>query len=784
MAKTKSRPVALEPSRAMISAHLNAVYRHASDATYLSLRAFDDRERDRPPLFVEAVRIDAPNLVDRIRARAAEAANTPSTAVFCPPVCTFKVANGAKLEDMAEGLVTVAELDERPSEMRAKLTALLGRPTEIVRSGGEWLNPVTGNLEPKLHLFWRLAVPTRTEAEHAQLREANELVAVVAGSDRSAISPVHPFRWPGSWHRKNPERPRLAQIVDDSGVDPEAELDLTAVLAKLREACPRETRSRATGGTPQAPIEDIEAALAVIPGTDDRAEWIDTGLAVFAASGGSEQGLAAYDAWSRKAPTKYGGVERAWASFAGSPPTRIGFGTLFHKARQADPSFRPPSWEVISNPFSEDGMALLLAERYADRARYVPMWGRWLLWNGSVWQPDERLEAFTGARVVCRDTAKLAKKEGGAKFSSAKTVAAVVTMAKADERLVTAPGQWDADDWGLGGPTFVDLRTGIARAPRPDDYNTKATGAAAAPPGTAHPIWTAFLNRITNGDADLVGFLQRFCGYCLTGVTTEQVLAFLYGTGANGKSVFVGTVSGIMGGHVAVAPMETLLASKMERHPTDIAKLMGARLVTAHEIAGGRRWDEEKIKLLTGGDKVTARFMRQDYFDFVPKFKLMVFGNHKPTLRSVDEAIRRRLLLVPFTVTIPERERDPDLPEKLRAEWPAILRWAIDGCLEWQRQGLRVPVAVREASKAYFDAQNTLGEWIEEALDCNDPRSWTSTVELFDAWKQWCDPRSLPHGSTKSFSEAMEERGFAKKLHDRTRRAGFCGVTFAHPLKS
>ena len=231
---------------------------------------------------------------------------------------------------------------------------------------------------------------------------------------------------------------------------------------------------------------------------------------------------------------------------------------------------------------------------------------------------------------------------------------------------------------------IMDLKTGRHRASSPGDYCTKQTTVSA---GGECPLWDAFLKRVTNDDAELAAFLQRICGYCLTGSTKEHALFFLHGTGANGKSVFIDTVAGILGDYHRTAPIETFTASPTDRHPTDIASLRGARLVTAVETEEGRRWDESKIKALTGGDMIAARFMRQDFFEYRPQFKLVIAGNHKPGLRSVDEAIRRRFHLIPFNVTIPEGERDLELAEKLRAEWPGILAWMIEGCLDWQRQG-------------------------------------------------------------------------------------------------
>jgi putative DNA primase/helicase len=223
-----------------------------------------------------------------------------------------------------------------------------------------------------------------------------------------------------------------------------------------------------------------------------------------------------------------------------------------------------------------------------------------------------------------------------------------------------------------------DLRTGVGRPPNPLDYITKKTACAAAPAGTPHPLWSAFLERATAGNSELQNFLQRYIGYCCTGFTHEHVFVFAYGTGANGKGTFINTVTGVFGDYATVADMNTFLVTRNERHPTDLAKLCGARLVVAQETQKGRIWDETKIKSLTGGDKITARFMRGDFFDFTPSFKLFIVGNHKPRLSTVDEAIRRRMLIVPFTVEIPPEQRDPKLPEKLKSEWPAILRWCIE----------------------------------------------------------------------------------------------------------
>jgi putative DNA primase/helicase len=305
------------------------------------------------------------------------------------------------------------------------------------------------------------------------------------------------------------------------------------------------------------------------------------------------------------------------------------------------------------------------------------------------------------------------------------------------------------------------------------DYITKTT---AVPPGGACPLWLAFVERIAGGDYGLVGFLQRAAGYALTGCTMENALFFLCGTGANGKSVFLNTLAGVLGEYAIAAPIETFIASSSDRHPTELAALRGARLVAAVETEEGRRWAEARIKQLTGGDKIAARYMRQDYFEFQPEFKLVIAGNHRPGLRGVDEAIRRRMNLIPFTVTIPTEERDDRLAEKLRAEWPGILAWAIRGCLDWQTGGLSRPEAVTRATAEYLESEDIFSAWLSECCSVT-PHCWTSIAELWGSWKGWADRAGEIVGSTKSFSRTMQNRGFAPKRQAGTGRRGFLGIS-------
>lgn len=411
--------------------------------------------------------------------------------------------------------------------------------------------------------------------------------------------------------------------------------------------------------------------------------------------------------------------------------------------------------------FTDEAVALQFAETHGAELRFVAAWGKWLTFDGVRWVIDDTLAAFDKVRGACREAAASCNESRQvSSLASAKTVAAVEKLAKADRRLAATTGMWDSDPWLLNTPTgVVDLRNGARRAHRPGDHMTKVTAVGA---GGDCPTWRAFLRQITAGDADLQEFLQRVAGYALTGLTVEQALFFIFGNGANGKSVWLNTVSWIAGDYAKTAPIETFTVSTGDRHPTELAGLRGARLVSAVETEEGRRWAESRIKSLTGGDTVSARFMRQDFFEFTPQFKLLIAGNHKPGLRSVDEAIRRRFHLIPFSVTIPPEQRDAQLAEKLKAEGSGILQWAIDGCLKWQSTGLCPPAAVRDATDAYLEAEDALGAWMDECCYVA-PNLFEHSSELFQSWKSWADAAGEYVGSAKKLSQNLENRGFQRQ---------------------
>jgi putative DNA primase/helicase len=427
---------------------------------------------------------------------------------------------------------------------------------------------------------------------------------------------------------------------------------------------------------------------------------------------------------------------------------------------------------------TEDALALAFTRRYHRDWRYVATWGRWLVWDGHRWRNEDTLAATDLIRSVCRHAAvRTDNPKIAAKLASSGTVSGVERLARTDRRHAATTDEWDADPWLLNTPGgVVDLKTGRTRLNERADRMTKIT--TATPRGLC-PQWMAFLANITGGDVELQAYLQRMVGYCLTGATSAHALFFLYGTGANGKSVFANVISTILGDYAATASMDTFVETRGDRHPTDLAGLRGARFVTAIETEQGRRLNESKVKAITGGDKISARFMHKDFFEYTPQFKPVIVGNHKPAIRNIDEAMRRRLHMVPFTVTIPPEKRDPRLTEKLLAERDGILAWAVAGCLAWQRSGLQPPACVQAATAEYFEAEDALGRWLDErCVRASNAKSLTA--ELFTDWKQWAEAAGEFIGTQRRFSDLLITRGL-EKWRNSVGVRGFQGIGLKQP---
>jgi putative DNA primase/helicase len=463
--------------------------------------------------------------------------------------------------------------------------------------------------------------------------------------------------------------------------------------------------------------------------------------------------------------------------------SKTGTATLPVKPAAQSQTSDAPVDDLDDEPPAVSDTEFALADEFIEKhqadLRYVSKFGKWQMWQGTGWKEDETVRVFDLARRICKRAAANKEKPVAKAISKSRTVAAVETLARSYPSVAATVDQWDMHPLKfnvLSGT--IDLTTGVVMPHDPLDYITKIAACDVAPKGTAHPKWTEFLEHIMAGDADLIAFLQRYMGYCLTGLTREHRFVFGHGGGANGKGTFINTFVNIFGDYATISNTETFTESHNERHTTEIAKLRGARLVVAQEVEEGKQWNETRIKAVTGGDKLTARFMRQDDFEFYPQFKLFMMGNNQPTLRNVDEAMRRRLLLVPFTVTIPEAKRDHDLAEKLKTEWPAILRWAVDGCLEWQRIGLDPPPAVKAATNEYFAEQDTFSMWLDEAciIKIGDGDMTERSADLYESWSKYAAKGGVAKTSATSFGLKMTTRGFSRREIGHAKHRGFSGV--------
>jgi P4 family phage/plasmid primase-like protien len=409
---------------------------------------------------------------------------------------------------------------------------------------------------------------------------------------------------------------------------------------------------------------------------------------------------------------------------------------------------------------TEDGIALAFVNRHRDVLRFDHHVGAWYLWNDQAWRREETKLAFSWARDICRQLAK-AENARSRVLARAATAAAVERFAQADRAFAVTSALWDADPRLLGTPGgTVDLRTGELRPAARTDYITKLTAVAPAESADC-PLWLRFLNDATHGNSGFIRFLQQWSGYSLTGFIREHALLFVYGEGGNGKSTWINTIANVMNEYATVAAMDTFIASQGDRHPTDLAALRGARMVRASETEEGQAWSEVRIKALTGGDKIAARFMRQDFFEFTPQFKLTIIGNHMPELRNVDEAARRRFNVAPFTHKPPVI--DKTLEDKLQAEWPAILRWMIDGCLDWQENSLMRPDVVTASTAEYFSEQDLMAQWLDECCERRDEDgipAKDSFNSLLSSYRNFVKARGDEPGSSKGFGKAMRKRGF------------------------
>lgn len=434
---------------------------------------------------------------------------------------------------------------------------------------------------------------------------------------------------------------------------------------------------------------------------------------------------------------------------------------------------------------TDTGNAERLVAQHGDNLRYCHPWQKWLVWDEQRWKVDDRgsvrqfaketahsiyTEAsLIGSTSTCRQKSdeehqkrRIELAQWARRTEARERREAMIALAQSEHEIPVVPSEMDQDAWLLNVHNgTLDLRTGELKPHRRKDTITKIA-ATHYDPQAQCPRWIEFVHTILQGNEALIRFVQNFAGYALTGVIREHVLVSFYGMGSNGKSTFLQTLLALMGDYGFQAPQDLILMKTKDNHPTDLASLFGVRLAICIETAQGRRMDEVRMKQLTGGDQICARKMREDFWNFKPTHKLILGTNHKPIVTTTDHGTWRRQRLIPFTVQIPEEQQDTAFPETLRKELPGILKWAVEGCLQWQKEGLGHPKEIREATESWREESDIIGGFLN-AYCAIETRATTTAKDLYTAYEAYCEANSDEPIRKQTFGQRLAERGFTTR---------------------
>lgn len=664
----------------------------------------------------------------------------------------------------------------RIKENAAPVVALWGDLDSAEAPNGP-LKP-TGVVESspgRFHCYWRLS----DEIPPERAEDLNKRLAVVADADPSGFDLSQLLRVPGTVNHKYRDRP-VVKVLELDGGRSYSPRELDEALPEIEEK--REALSQSTSDEP--PVVLDEQALRVWRGEDTKlpdgkldrsASLVKLGRVLYDAGGNRAVIEAALEERDRALGwNKYTGRRDAAQRYAGivdelEKSGRNGKGriTVGVNRTQSQGAFNP----------TDLGNAERFVAGYGGVVRFCYSWDEWLVWAGTHWEADDAGRVHRLAKEAVRSIYGEAASAGdedrrkalaahATRSEAAAKIRAMLELARSE--VPATPGELDASPDlfnALNGT--IDLRTGKLREHRKEDLITKLAPVEYDPDATA-PLWEATLERVLPSPA-LRAFFKKLCGYALSGDTSEHLLAMLYGTGANGKSTVLGTLLAAVGGYGMQAAPDLLIAKK-GGHPTELADLFGMRVVVSTEVEDRQRFAEGLVKQLTGGDRVKARRMRQDFWEFEPTHTVFMAVNHKPTIRGTDTGIWRRIRLIPFTEAIAPADQDKQLPDKLRAELPGVLAWAVEGSLQWRREGLQAPEEVRQATAGYRSEMDVLGDFIADRC-YRGARLEVAKDDLYKAYQVWCDEAGERFETKRKFGMLIAERGIEDGRNpERTRR--------------